>query len=114
MAELSRIYGRHNAHTIIENCWNTVILRCSAGAAGGTSRLAAELIGQREVMRTERSRGPSYTPLGSGEDRTVETVTSRPVIEYAVLPSEIEELPDRAGFLTVASRPGWRRVTFMA
>jgi hypothetical protein len=32
------------------------------------------------------------------------------VTEYAVMPSEIEQLPDLAGFLKLASSPSWRRV----
>jgi hypothetical protein len=33
------------------------------------------------------------------------------VTEHAVMPSEIERLPDLAGFLKLASCPSWRRVT---
>jgi hypothetical protein len=29
------------------------------------------------------------------------------VVENAVLPSEIEQLPDRAGYVKLASRPEW-------
>jgi hypothetical protein len=32
------------------------------------------------------------------------------MIEDAVLPSEIEQLPDLTGFLKLASQPQWRRV----
>jgi len=96
-AELSRIYGWAGAQAIIESCRNTVILRCPAGEDGGTSRLASDLIGAREVLRSVRGR---------------ETVTSRFVTEYAVLASEIEQLPDLTGFLTVVSGREWRRVRF--
>jgi hypothetical protein len=33
------------------------------------------------------------------------------VTESAVLPSEIEQLPDLQGYLKFASQPEWRRVT---
>jgi hypothetical protein len=32
--------------------------------------------------------------------------------EPAVLAAEIEQLPDRAGFLKIASQPAWMRVQF--
>jgi len=39
------------------------------------------------------------------------TSSEHHVIEAAVMPSEIEQLPDLQGFLKVASSPSWRRVT---
>jgi len=32
------------------------------------------------------------------------------VTEAAVMPSELEQLPDLAGYLKTASSPAWRRV----
>ena len=34
------------------------------------------------------------------------------MLESAVLPAEIEQLPDRTGYLKFASRPEWIRVGF--
>jgi hypothetical protein len=39
-----------------------------------------------------------------------ETSSDQHVTEDAVMASEIEQLPDLTGFLTVASRPEWRPV----
>ena len=36
---------------IVENCGNTLILRCSGSEQGGTSQFASRLIGEREVIR---------------------------------------------------------------
>ncbi len=52
VAQVSSTYGQGDAHTIVENCGNTLILRCSASEGGGTSRFASRLIGEREVLRT--------------------------------------------------------------
>jgi type IV secretory pathway TraG/TraD family ATPase VirD4 len=38
------------AQTLVENCGNTLIFRCSASENGGTSQFASRLIGEREVM----------------------------------------------------------------
>ena len=42
---------------LIENCGNTLILRCSGSENGGTSQFASRLIGEREVLRQQVSRG---------------------------------------------------------
>ncbi len=105
IAQVSGTYGRSEAQTIVENCGNTVILRCSASERGGTSNFASQLIGQREVVRTTQSR--SRQPL-----RLLPTITRSETlsIEPAVLDSEIEQLPDLKGYLKFASSPQWRRV----
>jgi hypothetical protein len=113
IAQLSSTYGEGPAKTIVENCSNTLILRCSASEVGGTARFASQLIGQREVIRAtvthstavegrflqkEVDRGTSY----SEEHR----------VEDAVMAPEIEALPDRTGYLKFASRPSWVHVGF--
>src|ERR1700685_2284934 len=47
--------GMAMANRIVENCGNTLILRCSASEGGGTSRFASRLVGEREVLRTTQS-----------------------------------------------------------
>src|ERR1700690_3036836 len=56
IAQVSGTYGKGTAETIVENCGNTLILRCSASEHGGTSEFASKLIGQREVLHTTVSR----------------------------------------------------------
>jgi hypothetical protein len=106
VAQVASTYGAGAAHTIVENCSNTLILRCSASEGGGTSRFASTLIGQREVLRTTRSRSCRADELLGSVTRG-EHVS----IEPAVMDSEIEQLPDLAGYLKFASRGSWRRVT---
>ncbi len=105
IAQVSGTYGRAEAQTIVENCGNTLILRCSASERGGTSSFASQLIGQREVVRTTESRSRQAL-------RLLPTITRSEHfnIEPAVLDSEIEQLPDLKGFLKFASHPEWRRV----
>jgi hypothetical protein len=105
IAQVSSTYGQGDAHTIVENCGNTLILRCSASEGGGTARFASQLIGEREVMRTTVSRSSRYTELFGSVSRSEHFN-----VEPAVLPSQIEQLPDLAGYLKHASRPEWHRV----
>jgi type IV secretory pathway TraG/TraD family ATPase VirD4 len=115
IAQVSNTYGRGDAQTIVENCGNTLILRCSGSEGGGTARFASELIGEREVVREERSRGRHYPLLfAQGGGSTSSGVTFRRVREAAVMASEIEQLPDLQGFLKIASSPDWRRVRLMS
>src|SRR6185312_11094747 len=54
-AQVSGTYGTAEAQTIVENCGNTVILRCSASERGGTAEFGSRLIGKRELVRQQLS-----------------------------------------------------------
>jgi type IV secretory pathway TraG/TraD family ATPase VirD4 len=105
IAQVSSTYGQGDAHTIVENCGNTLILRCSASEGGGTARFASQLIGDREVMRTTISRSRRY-----GEAADSISQNEHFSVEPAVMPSQIEQLPDLAGYLKIASDPRWHQV----
>jgi hypothetical protein len=108
IAQVRGTYGDAEAQTIIENCGNTLILRCSASERGGTAEFASRLIGQREIIRPQVS---VTRPIRlGGRSRATRTLSRHHVVESAVMPSEIEQLPDLAGFLKLASRPEWRRI----
>jgi type IV secretory pathway TraG/TraD family ATPase VirD4 len=110
IAQVSATYGAQEAHTIVENCGNSLILRCSASEHGGTARFASQLIGQREVVRPQLSISREG---GFGRRRTrSRSQSDQVVIEDAVLPSEIEQLPDLNGYLKLATSPDWLRVEF--
>lgn len=106
IAQASGTYGKGNAETIVENCGNTLILRCSASEHGGTAEFASRLIGQREIIYSQRSR-----TRGPGHWRSSVTSTEQLRTEPAVMAAQIERLPDLAGYLKLASLPDWRAVT---
>lgn len=106
IAQVSSTYGSGEAQTIVENCGNTLILRCSGSDYGGTANFASRLIGQREVLRTNTSRSRRPTELLSST-----TLSEHISIEPAVMDSQIEQLPDLSGYLKFASVPNWQRVT---
>jgi type IV secretory pathway TraG/TraD family ATPase VirD4 len=105
VAQVSSTYGPGDAHTIVENCGNTLILRCSSSEGGGTARFASQLIGEREVVRTTISRSRRVTEMLGSVSRSQHFG-----IEPAVLPSQLEQLPDLNGYLKYASDPNWVRV----
>jgi type IV secretory pathway TraG/TraD family ATPase VirD4 len=105
IGQVSGTYGRAVADTVVENCGNTLILRCSASERGGTSEFASKLIGQQQVVHITRSRTRRPT-----EWLPATTTSEHLSIEPAIMASEIERLPDLDGFLKLASIPDWRRV----
>jgi type IV secretory pathway TraG/TraD family ATPase VirD4 len=111
ISQVSNTYGSGEAQTLVENCGNTLILRCSASEHGGTAQFASRLIGERDVARrsTSRGRDGSGLPGGRGWRRST-NVSEQRVTEAAVLPAEIEQLPDMSGYLKTASSHVWLRV----
>ena len=73
IAQVSSTYGNGEAQTIVENCGNTLILRCSASEGGGTARFASQLIGEREVLRTTVSRSRRANRAVLARSRMVST-----------------------------------------
>ena len=106
ISQVSGTHGKAAADTIVENCGNTVILRCSASELGGTSQFASRLIGQREVVHTVRSQTRS-----ARDWLPATTISEHRSIEFAIMASEIERLADLEGFLKLASIPDWLHIT---
>lgn len=107
IAQVTACYGAYDAQTIIENCGNALILRCSSSGSDGTAQYASRLVGEREVMREQVSRSQRGFFEKPHNSRT--TVLQQ-ASERAVLAAEIEQLPDLAGYLKFASTPEWRLV----
>jgi hypothetical protein len=90
---------------------NILILRCSGSEHGGTSQFASRLIGEREVVRRQTARGRDREHwLAKCGGRRSTSVSQQHVTETAVLPSELEQLPDLTGYLKTASYPVWLKV----
>ncbi len=113
IAQVSGTYGAAEAQTIVENCGNTLILRCAGSEHGGTSQFASRLIGDREVVRRQVARGSDGEAWFSGRAaRRSRSVSEQHVIEPAVLPAQLEQLPDLAGYFKGASAGAWLAVSF--
>ncbi len=112
IAQVSGTYGASDAQTIVENCGNTLILRCSASENGGTSQFASRLIGEREVLRKQVSRGSDREAAFSARGaRRSRNTSKQHVTEWAVMASQIEQLPDLCGYLKAASSRAWIKVS---
>ena len=112
VAQVSGTYGAGEAQTLVENCGNTLILRCSSSEHGGTSLFASRLIGEREVVRRQTSRGRDASGFLSARGiRRSTHVNEQHVTETAVMPSELEQLPDLSGYLKTASSTAWLKVS---
>jgi type IV secretory pathway TraG/TraD family ATPase VirD4 len=108
IAQVSSTYSHGEAQTIVENCSNTLILRCSSSENGGTARFARKLIGEREMIRPTVSR-TRRTGLCTDPQRSVSRGEQH-VTEADVLPAEVEQLPDLSGYLKFASHPAWPKI----
>jgi len=109
LAQVSGTYAG-DAQSITENCGTTLILRCSGSDSGGTAQYASRLIGDREVLRRQRSRGldnPGF--LVRGMRRSIQ-VSEQRVVEPALLAAQLEQLPDLCGYLKTASSSIWHPV----
>ena len=110
---LETIYGKGYGATITENAGNTLILRCSSSDGGGTSRFASHLVGKRKVKRLMQSSTESSGSSSGGRHSGSSSGYSEQIVEEdAVMPSEIEQLPDMSGYLKFATLPTWCRVSF--
>ncbi len=92
---------------------NILILRCAGSEHGGTSQFASRLIGEREVVRRQTSRGRDRESFFAARGaRRSTSVSEQHVTEVAVLASQIEQLPDLTGYLRTASSSDWLQVSF--
>jgi type IV secretory pathway TraG/TraD family ATPase VirD4 len=111
---ISQVTGTYHteAQTLVENCGNTLILRCSGSDHGGTAHFASRLIGEREIVRRITSRGSDRSTWAARNARRSKNTSEQHVTELAVMPSELEQLPDLSGYLKTASSRQWLRVSF--
>ncbi len=113
LAQVSSTYGAGDAQTLVENCGNTLILRCASSEQGGTAQFASKLIGEREVLRRQASRGGDRAlPFAGRDARRSHSTTDQIAVEAAVLTAQIEQLPDFTGYFKGPSSPAWLLVRF--
>jgi len=80
-------------------------------AAAAPRKAAARLDSPHGSSASARSSAPQVSRSRQPDEwLSSQTTSEHHVTEHAVMPSEIEQLPDVAGFLTLASLPSWRRV----
>lgn len=90
--QLATIYGSELAQTLLQNCGTWVIFRCNNAQA---ARFLADQVGQFEQI--EKTKSLSVGPGDAARDGA--SYTAQRVIRPALLPSELQTLPDLTGFL---------------
>jgi type IV secretory pathway TraG/TraD family ATPase VirD4 len=81
-AQVSATYGHAEAQIIVENCGNTLILRCSASENGGTARFASRPIGEREIAREHITTNDGGGFLSRGQATTSKSLQQSPNPQY--------------------------------
>lgn len=92
ISQLRDRYGEHGAQTILSCLSTWLVLRC---ADADTSEYMSKYIGEVEITRTHR--GSSSSDSGESTSWNEQQSTQR-----AILPSELQQLPNLHGFVKLA------------
>lgn len=108
IAQLKKLYGEHDAQTIVSNVRNKLVL-------GQGSHLDAtfwaEELGKRDwVQREGGDNTGSAVNDGKSSSSWGDSTSYRVRTDFAVTPSELLDLPDMEGYLRVAGAGGITRV----
>lgn len=96
VSQLQEAYGRHGAQTLLANLGNTLTLRAGDQE---TAEYMSRAIGDQQVRRTNES--------VNADDKT--TTSEQIAQQRAIMPAEIQNLPDLKGVLTISGDlpAGW-------
>ena len=103
VAQLRSTYGRDTAQTIAANAANKLILRAGDHE---TAEYFSRTLGEQDIARQSVSRSESTRADQIGTGSTSESTSVQRTKRAAVLPAELMDLPDLAGFLSLAGMPG--------
>lgn len=103
---LNELYGPNMVAALVENCHNTMVLKCGGKGDDGTSAYAASLLGKREVAKTQRQSSASGGTQGDGSQHSgwSTSETTSDAIEDVLLASEVQGFPILSG---VCHAPGF-------
>ncbi|WP_052055361.1 type IV secretion system DNA-binding domain-containing protein [Myxosarcina sp. GI1] len=98
-AQITRTYGKENTRIILQGTKTKLMLNC---ADPQTAETMAAIIGKQESMYTTNNRSRSHNRGGMGRTSSQNEQLRE---SYAVLPSELQDLPDLRGYFKLASLP---------
>lgn len=98
VSQLRDVYGRDGAQTLLSCLSSQLLLRANDPE---TAEYASLHLGEREIVREAVSRA---------HERSRHTITPQRSVERLVLPSQIQSLPNRIGYLRLAGQNVVRRV----
>ena len=102
-AQITKVYGQEDTRILLQGTKTKVILRCSDPQ---TAETMARVIGKQErvELTNNRNRSRSSSSKGAGSGSSYgENEQLREA--YAVMPSEIQNLPDLKGYLKISDLP---------
>ncbi len=100
-AQITKIYGKEDTRIILQGTKTKLILNC---ADPQTAETMANIIGKQEFIYTAKNRSHSHQTGRNGNGRTV-TLNEQLRESYAVMPSQLQDLPKLRGYLKIASEP---------
>ncbi|MCU0532903.1 MAG: type IV secretion system DNA-binding domain-containing protein [Hydrococcus sp. Prado102] len=102
-AQITRVYGQEDTRILLQGTKTKLILNCSDPQ---TAEKMAQVIGKQErvELTNNRNRSRSSSSRGAGSGSSYgENEQLREA--YAVMPSELQDLPDLKGYLRISSFP---------
>jgi type IV secretory pathway TraG/TraD family ATPase VirD4 len=102
-AQITKVYGREDTRILLQGTKTKLILNCSDPQ---TAEKMAQVIGKQErvELTNNRNRSRSSSSRGTGSGSSYgENEQLREV--YAVMPSELQDLPDLKGYLKISGFP---------
>lgn len=102
-AQITKVYGREDTRILLQGAKTKLILNCSDPQ---TAETMAQVIGKQEKVELTNSRNRSSSSSSRGGGHGSSYSESEQIREaYAVLPSELQDLPDLTGYLKISGLP---------
>jgi type IV secretory pathway TraG/TraD family ATPase VirD4 len=98
-AQISKIYGREDTRILLQGTKTKLLLNC---ADPQTAEMMAQIIGKQESLYVTSNR--SRSTRGQNRTRTV-SENEQLLQSYAILPAQLQDLPDLRGYLKIAGLP---------
>ena len=99
-AQITKIYGKEDTRIILQGTKTKLILNC---ADPQTAETMAQIMGKQESIYTTNNRSRSHSNK-SGMGRTF-SQNEQLRESYAVIPAQLQDLPDLKGYLKIAGYP---------
>ena len=112
IGQLVELYGDDIGAALVENCANTMILRCGGRGERGTSAYASSLLGKREVLKTQTQEGNNTgSSQGQNNQGWSSSTTTSQQVEDTLLASEVEQFANLSGVCHAPNFNFWSHFT---
>ena len=102
-AQITKIYGKEDTRILLQGAKTKLILNCSDPQ---TAETMAQIIGKQERVDFTNNHNRSHNYSGKGAGHGSSEGESEQIREvYAVMPSQLQDLPDLTGYLKISGLP---------